>query len=125
MERTAGSEDREETVLASPSVQATVNGVTWTGTAGVLLDRGPRPAVSLKCLFDQGIEPDQAAVGVREPERVKRFLVGAKMAARRGTRAPFFDDNDGAKLLVTWRPEKSSGLASTVLANLGLRGSEA
>ncbi len=125
MERTAKSEDREETVLASPTVQATVDGATWTGTAEVLLDRGPRPAVSLECLFDQGIEPGPAAVTAREPGRLTRLLVNGKAVGGRATRATFFDDNDGPKLLVTWRPEKSAAPAETVLADLGLRGVDA
>ena len=125
MEPTARSEDREETVLASPSVQATVDGATWTGTAEVLLERGPRPAIALECLFVQGIEPGLAAVTVQEPGRVKELLVDGKAVAGQGTRATFFDDNDGAKLLVTWRPEKSGASAETVLADLGLRGVEA
>ena len=124
MEQTSGSGDREETVLASPSVQATVDGATWTGTAEVLLDRGPRPFVSLECLFDQGIEPHRAADTVREPERVKRLIVDGKMAAGHGTRATFFDDNDGAKLLVAWRPESPAAPLAAVLADLGLRGVE-
>ena len=109
MEQTAGFEDRDETVLASPGVQAAVDGATWTGTAEVVLECGPGPTVSLECLFDEGIEPDHGAVTVREPGRVKRLLVEGKLADGRGTRATFFDDDDGAK----------------VLADLGLRGVEA
>ena len=125
MEQTLGSEEREERVLASPSVQATVDGSTWTGTAEALLEPGPRPTVSLACLFDQGIEPDRAAATVQEPGRVKRLLVDGKMAAGHGTRATFFDDNDCSKLLVTWRPERSAAPPAAVLADLGLRGGEA
>ena len=105
MAPTAREQDREETVLPSPRVQATVDGAAWKGTSEVLLEQGPRLAVSLECLFDQGIEAGAAAVAVSEPGRVQRLLADGKVVAGRGTRATFFDNNDGAKVLVTWRPE--------------------
>ena len=95
--------DREETVLASPSVEAKVDGATWTGTAEVLLKCGP--AVDLECLFDRGVDPDRAAAVVQEPGRVARLRVDGRVLAGTGTKATFFDDNDGPKLLVRWHPE--------------------
>ena len=70
LERTAtGDDECEETVLASPRVQATVDGATWAGTPEVLLERGRCPAIAIECLFDQGIEAALAATAVRQPER--------------------------------------------------------
>lgn len=123
MEPTASDRDREETVLASPSVQARVDGETWTGTAEVLLERDPGGAIALECLFVRGVEAGPAAAMAREPGRLTDLLVDGKPVAGRGTRATFFDDNDGAKLLVTWRPEKSAVLGA--FADLGSGGSGA
>ena len=124
LEATAGDQGREETVLASPGVQATVEGATWTGTSEVLLERGPRPGVSLECLFDRGVEPEAAALVVSDPRRVQRLLADGKVVAGHGTRATFFDDNDGPKVLVTWRPERPPAQAATALADIGLGGIE-
>ena len=96
-------DDREETVLATPSVQATVDGATWTGTAEVLLKAGP--AVDLECLFDRGVEPDRATAVVQEPGRITGLCVDGRALTGRATKATFFDDNDGPKLLVRWRPQ--------------------
>ena len=96
-------DDREETVLATASVQATVDGATWTGTAEVLLKAGP--AVDLECLFDRGVEPDRATAVVQEPGRITRLRVDGRELAGCATKATFFDDNDGPKMLARWRPE--------------------
>ena len=119
MDLSGDDQDREEKLLASPRVQATVDGRSLTGTAEVLVERNPR-AVALECLFDRGIEADLAVVMVREPGRLTDLLVDGRAVAGRGTRATFFDDDDGAKLLVTWLPEKPSVKAA--LADLGVGG---
>ena len=118
--RRTALEDREEVVLASPSVEATVGGKTWRGTAEVLLERGVHPNVVAECLFDQGVEAGPAAMVAREPERVTGVRLAGRAVPGRGTRATFFDDNDGAKVLVTWRPETSPARVATALADLGL-----
>ena len=122
--RSAWSEDREEMVLASPSVQATIEGETWTGTAEVLFEPGPRPSVAVECLLQEGVRRGPATAVVRDPERVTGVRLAGRALAGRGTRATFFDDNDGDKLLVTWRPERSPTRAETALAELGLSGIE-
>lgn len=103
------ADDREEAVLASPSVEATVAGKTWRGTAEVLLERGVHPNVVAECLFDQGVEAGPAAMVAREPERVTGVRLAGRAVPGRGTRATFFDDNDGAKLLVTWQSDSANG----------------
>ena len=92
------------------------------GTAEVLLERGPR-AIAVECLFDRGVEADLAAAMVREPGQLSDILFDGRAVAGRGTRATFFDDEDGVKLLVTWRPAPSS--VEAALADLGLGGGEA
>lgn len=54
---TPRTDDREEAILASPSVQATVAGEIRDRNDGELLERGPRPTVAVECLLDQGVEP--------------------------------------------------------------------
>ena len=69
----------------------------------MLLKAGP--AVDLECLFDRGVEPDRATAVVQEPGRITRLRIDGRVLAGRATKATFFDDNDGPKMLVRWRPQ--------------------
>lgn len=97
-------DDRDAAVLARPSVQAKVGGATWTGVAEVLLERCPRPAVRILCLFDNGVEQGEALRLESAPGTITEVIVHGRAVAGFGTKATFFPDQDGAKALVEWQP---------------------
>ena len=95
---------RDEAVLATPAVSATVDGASWQGSGEVLLVRHPRPAIQIPCLFDSGVGSGPAG-GMRSVvEQMTGMVVdGRVVAGFAATAAPIFDD-DGMKVQVEWRP---------------------
>ena len=92
-----GTEDREETVLASRSVQATVRRRDVDKHGGNPV--GPGVPVPLSCrsaCSTRGTQAYAAVAAAREPKRVERLLVAGRPLAAGASKATFVGD-DGAK----------------------------
>ena len=105
IEPTLGFEEgRDEAILATPAVSATVDGANWKGSGEVLLARCPRPAIQIRCLFDSGVGSGPAG-GMRSVREQMAELVvdGQGVAGFAAEATPHFD-GDELKVLVEWRP---------------------
>ena len=97
-------ERRDEAILATPAVSATVDGANWKGSGKVLLARCPRPAIQIRCLFDSGVGSGPAG-GMRSVlEQMAELVVDGQAVAGFAAEATTHFDDDGVKVLVEWRP---------------------
>lgn len=105
IEPTLGFEEqRDEAILATPTVSATVDGASWKGSGEVLLALCPRPAIEIPSLFDSGVGsgPEGGMKSVRD-QMTEVVVDGHVVAGFAAEASPHFDD-DGVKVLVEWRP---------------------
>ena len=106
IEPTVGFEEqRDEAVLATPAVSATVDGAKWKGSGEVLLARCPRPTIRISCLFDSGVGSGPAG-GMRSVAQQMTELVvdGQVLAGFVSKATPTFNDDGVKGVQVEWRP---------------------
>ena len=98
-------EGRDEAILATPVVSATVDGANWKGSGEVLLARFPQPAIQIRCLFDSGVGSGPAG-GMRSvsEQMAKLFVDGQEVAGFAAEATPRFDDDGVDGVQVLWRP---------------------
>ena len=106
IEPTLGFEEgRDEAILATPAVSATVDGANWKGSGEVLLARCPRPAIQIQCLFDSGVGSGPTG-GMRSVlEQMAELVVDGQVVAGFAAKAtPRFGDDGVDGIEVLWRP---------------------